>query len=262
MDPAAGALPDTPAETARVARFGARALLGGAALVLGALPFLLLWLLVQRSWAPLSALDGDVAAALNAAVSDSPGVVALLRAVTALGDTATLVLVYVLVTTSLVIRGHRRLAVFTATTGTGLAVLVPLTKAIADRARPVLDSPVVETPSSASFPSGHAMGSLVTATVLLLLVLPAARRRLRPWLVVVAALVVVAVGSTRLALGVHHVSDVLAGWALGAAWSATTAAAFRGWQHERGVLPREPLDPLGVAPDEAPRHQAGAGDQP
>ena len=257
------ARPDAPADTTRISRFEVRALLGWAALVLGAVPFLLLWLLVQRSWAPLPALDGDVAADLNAAVSRSPVLVTVLRAVTTLGDTATVVLVFVLATVFLLVRGQRRLAVFAATTGIGLAVLVPLTKAIADRARPVLDSPVVETPSGASFPSGHAMGSLVTATVVLLLVLPAVRRRRRPWLVAATALAVLAVGATRLALGVHFVSDVLAGWALGAAWLAVTTAAFRGWQHESGIATDEPLDPLEIAADRAPRAPwAAPTDQP
>jgi len=244
---------DTPGDTTRIGRFEARALLGGVALVLGAVPFLLLWLLVQRSWSPLSALDGDVAADLNASVSGSPTLVSALRAVTDLGSGGTAVLVLVLATVFLLVRGQRRLAAFTTTVGIGLAVLSPLTKAVVDRARPVVASPVVETPASASFPSGHAMASLVTWTVVLLLVLPAVRRRLRPWLVGATALVVVAVGFTRLALGVHFVSDVLAGWALGAAWLAVTAAAFRGWQHDRGVTTSEPLDPLEIASDQGPR---------
>jgi undecaprenyl-diphosphatase len=44
----------------------------------------------------------------------------------------------------------------------------------------------------------------------------------------------VAIGFTRLALGVHWLSDVLAGWALGAGWLAVTTALFRTWQTEQG----------------------------
>ncbi|SFF47662.1 undecaprenyl-diphosphatase [Blastococcus tunisiensis] len=234
-----------------------RAALGWVAVLLGAVPFLLLWLLVQRSWSPLSTLDGEVAADLNASVSGSPLLVGVLRAVTTLGGTGTAVLLFLLATLFLLIRSQRRLAAFVATTGVGLAVLGPLTKAIVDRARPVVESPVVDTPSNASFPSGHAMTALVTWGTLLVLTLPSVRRRLRPWLVAATVLVVVAVGFTRLALGVHFVSDVLAGWALGAGWLAVTTATFRGWQHRRGVHPDEPLDPLAVDPDDAP-HLAGA----
>jgi membrane-associated phospholipid phosphatase len=224
--------------------------LGWLAAVVGGVPFLLLWLLVQREWTPLAALDGEVAADLNAAVSESSLVVGVLRAVTDLGGTGTAVLVLTLATLFLLIRRQRRLAAFVATTGLGLAVLGPVTKAIVDRARPVVDSPVVETPSNASFPSGHSMTALVTFALLLLLVLPGVGRRTRPWLIAGTVVLVIAVGFTRLALGVHFVSDVLAGWALGAGWLAVTVAAFRGWQHDRGVDPDEPLDPLAVDPDE------------
>lgn len=237
-------------DTTGVGRFGLRALLGWVALLAGAVPFLLLWLLVQRSWSPLGSLDGEVAAALNAEVSGSPVLVSVLRWVTDLGGAGAAVLAMVLATAFLLVRGQRRLAAFVATTGIGLAVLGPLAKAVVDRARPVVASPVVETPSNASFPSGHAMTAVVVYGALLLVALPSVRRRARPWLVAATALLVVVVGATRLALGVHFVSDVLAGWALGAGWLAVTAAAFRGWQHDRAGPVEEPLDPLDVPPAE------------
>jgi membrane-associated phospholipid phosphatase len=249
--PRSGARADDLVNTAGIGRFEIRALLGWMAVVVGAVPFLLLWLLVQRAWTPLAVLDGEVAADLNAVVSQSSLAVGVLRAITDLGGTETAVLLFTLATLFLLIRRQRRLATFVATTGVGLGVLGPVTKAIVDRARPVVASPVVDTPSNASFPSGHAMTALVTFGVLLLLVLPGVRRRTRPWLVAGTALLVVAVGSTRLALGVHFVSDVLAGWALGAGWLVVTVAAFRVWQHDRGVDPDEPLDPLDVEPDQA-----------
>jgi undecaprenyl-diphosphatase len=62
---------------------------------------------------------------------------------------------------------------------------------------------------------------------------------LRPWLLGLALLLAAAIGFTRLALGVHYLSDVLAGWALGAGWLAVTTALFRAWQAEEGrVSPR------------------------
>ena len=235
-----------------VGRFGTRSALGLAALVLGAVPFLLLWLLVQRRWSPLAGLDGDVASGLNDVVRDSPVLVDVLRAVTDLGGTEFAVLAFVLMAAFLAIRRRWRLVAFVAVTGAGLAVLGPATKALVDRARPVVDVAVVQTPSNASFPSGHAMTSVVLWGALLLLALPAVGRRTRPWLLGAAVLVVLAVSFTRLALGVHFVSDVLAGWALGLGWLAVTAGAFRAWQHSRGRYPHEPLDPLDLAPEEAP----------
>jgi membrane-associated phospholipid phosphatase len=247
------------ADTTGMGRFGLRALLGCAAVLVGVVPFLLLWLLVRLSWSPLASVDAEVAAGLNEWVSRSPVAVAVLSAVTDLGGTGVAVLVLTLTTVFLLIRRHRRLAAFVATTGVGLAVLGPVTKVVVDRTRPVVDFPVVETPSNASFPSGHAMTALVTWGALLLVALPSVRRRVRPWLVAAAAVLVVVVGLTRLALGVHFVSDVLAGWALGAGWLAATTAAFRVWQHERGVRPDEPLDPLDVPPEEGAHLAASPG---
>ncbi|MGY2128350.1 phosphatase PAP2 family protein [Blastococcus sp. SYSU DS0617] len=249
--PSLTARPDDPARTKGLGRFGTRAVLGWIAVVAGAVPFLLLWLLVQRSWAPLEALDGDVAAGLNDWVSQSPLAVTVLSAVTDLAGTFAAVLIFSLMTLFLLVRRQRRLAAFTATAGLGLPLLGPLTKAIVDRARPVVDAPVVDVPSNASFPSGHALTGMVTFGVLLLVVLPSVRRGARPWLIAGTVLLVVAIGFTRLALGVHFVSDVLAGWALGAAWLAVTVAAFRVWQHQEGTDTDEPLDPLDVPPHEA-----------
>jgi len=239
------ASPPSPPDTRGLGRFGARVVLGWGAVVVGVVPFLLLWLLVQRSWSPLAALDGDVAAALNEAVSRSPALVSVLSGITDLGGTAAAVLVLSLATAFLAIRRQRRLATFVATTGLGLAVLGPVTKAVVDRARPVVDIPVVATPSNASFPSGHAMTALVTWGVLLLVALPSVPRRTRPWLIAGTAALVVVVGFTRLALGVHFVSDVLAGYVLGAAWLAAMTAAFSAWRRERGhggVDPAEGLE--------------------
>ncbi|MGY2067845.1 phosphatase PAP2 family protein [Blastococcus sp. SYSU DS0619] len=241
-----------PDGTAGGGRFGARAALGLVALLVGAVPFLLLMLLVQQEWSPLASLDGEVAADLNSVVSDSSALVSVLRVVTDLGGNAAVILLFTLTTVFLLIRGQRRLAAFVVTTGVGMAVLVPLTKALIGRARPVVETPVNELPSNASFPSGHATLSLVTFVMLAMLVLPAVQRRTRPWIIAAALLITVAVGFTRLALGVHFVTDVLAGWALGVGLLAVTTAAFRGWQHDHHQRPAEPLDPLDVDPHDAP----------
>jgi membrane-associated phospholipid phosphatase len=241
--------------TAGVGRFGARAALGLVALLVGAVPFLLLMVLVQENWSPLASLDGEVAAGLNAVVSDSPTLVHVLQVVTDLGGNAVAVLVFTLTTVFLLIRGQRRLAAFAVATGVGLAVLVPVTKALIGRARPIVENPVSELPSNASFPSGHAMVAIVTYGMLALLALPAVRRRARPWVVAAALLVVLVIGFTRLALGVHFVTDVLGGWFLGAGLLAVTTAAFRGWQHDHH---RTGSDPLGVDAHAAP-HLAPSG---
>jgi membrane-associated phospholipid phosphatase len=238
-------------------RFEGRSALGLVALLVGALPFLLLLLLVRQEWELLRRVDEGVADGLNEVAARSPLAVDVLQVVTDLGGNVVAVYVFLLTAAFLEIRGQRRLAAYVSTTGIGLAVIVPLTKLLVGRDRPAVPLPVSETPSNASFPSGHAMVSLVTWTVVALVLMPAVRHRLRPWLLAAALLVTLAVGLTRLALGVHFVSDVLAGWALGAGWLAVTTAAFRGWRHDEGRSTpplTDGLDP-DPPPELAPRTQ-------
>lgn len=232
-----------------VGRFELRTLLGLLGLLAGALPFLALLLLVVREWEPLQALDQAVADELNRLVSPSPLLVDALQRLTDLGGNLAVVYVFVLTTVWLCIRSQRRLAAFVATTGLGLAVLVPVTKLLVGRPRPDVALPVAEIPSTASFPSGHAMISVVAWTTVALVLMPSVRRRARPWLLVAALAVAVVVGATRLALGVHFVSDVVAGWALGAGWLAVTTAAFRAWQRDEHVEPSPLSDGLGTQAD-------------
>jgi membrane-associated phospholipid phosphatase len=212
-----------------IVRAEARALLGFVALLGGVVPFLLMLLLVRQQWAPLRAADRGLAEALHREVSGSPRLVRVLDVVTDLGDPVTAVVVVGLATLWCLLRHRPRLAAYAATTGLGLAVLVPMTKALVGRDRPALPLPVVEAPSSDSFPSGHAAIAITIGGLLTLLLLSAAGRWWRAVLLAGAAAVALVVGFTRLALGVHFLSDVVAGWALGAAWLAVTTAAFGVW---------------------------------
>ena len=109
---------------------------------------------------------------------------------------------------------------FLLATFVGSAIAVALLKAWFDRPRPDLGS-AVDLPSSASFPSGHAtagVASLGAATVLLAERLDSPRARTWVWGAAIAG--GLAVGLSRIALNVHYVTDVLAGWCLGVAWLA------------------------------------------
>ncbi|MGE0740109.1 MAG: phosphatase PAP2 family protein [Hyphomonadaceae bacterium] len=87
------------------------------------------------------------------------------------------------------------------------------------RPRPDLVAHVVET-TSMSFPSGHAMLSAVTYLTLGALVARTQeRRRLRGYILSAAILLTLLIGASRVYLGVHWPTDVLAGWCLGAAWA-------------------------------------------
>jgi len=106
----------------------------------------------------------------------------------------------------------------TAFVGSQLAVL--LVKEWFDRPRPTVGS-AVALPESSSFPSGHAAAgaaSLGALAVLLAERLPSHRARV--WLWSFTVVVGLAVGLSRIALNVHFVTDVLAGWCFGLAWLA------------------------------------------
>lgn len=65
-------------------------------------------------------------------------------------------------------------------------------------------------------------------------------------MVAAAAAMVLGIGFSRVALGVHYVSDVLAGYLLGGAWVAATTAAFHTWRREQGLpaaRPQKGLEP-------------------
>lgn len=115
----------------------------------------------------------------------------------------------------LLLRRRVRTALFLIVTVEGSAVLLALAKLAAGRARP--DSALVSAAGS-SFPSGHALGMLVIVAAVLLVVRPLlASAGVLRLCALLGGLIVVAVGTGRVILNVHHPSDVLAGWLLGAA---------------------------------------------
>lgn len=101
----------------------------------------------------------------------------------------------------------------------GSAVLNAGLKLFFHRARPDL-VPHLADVSNGSFPSGHAMISAATYLTLgVLLAHTQPRLAAKVYLVAIAIVLVIAVGLSRLYLGVHWPSDVLAGWCVGAAWA-------------------------------------------
>jgi undecaprenyl-diphosphatase len=106
----------------------------------------------------------------------------------------------------------------TLAVGGGVAMSETI-KTLLGRDRPPLIYRAVET-SNASFPSGHAMLSTITFLTLgalLAQVMP--QKRLKVFVFAVAVLLAGIVGASRVYLGVHWTTDVLAGWSLGAAWA-------------------------------------------
>lgn len=128
----------------------------------------------------------------------------------------------VLVCAALLLRRRWRDAAFWAMATGGAAAINRLAKLSFARVRPDL-WPSLAPETSYSFPSGHAMQSMAMAAALIVLLWPTAARW--PMLALGAAFTVV-VGLSRVYLGVHFPSDVLAGWLASLAWVAGLSFLF------------------------------------
>ena len=101
----------------------------------------------------------------------------------------------------------------------GGLLLSTLLKGMFRRPRPDL-TPYLTQVANSSFPSGHTMNSAVVYLTLgLLLAQLSDRRRLKVYFITVATLLTVLVGMSRVYLGTHYPSDILAGWTAGVAWA-------------------------------------------
>ncbi len=143
----------------------------------------------------------------------------MMRDITALGSTVVLTFVSLGVAGFLHMSGKRGAALLVIAAVIGGSLLSSGLKIAFERARPDL-VPHGATVYTKSFPSGHSfLSAVVYLTLGALLARVQPKRRLKIYLLGLAALVTVAVGLSRVYLGVHYPTDVLAGWSLGAAWA-------------------------------------------
>ena len=237
-------------------RYGLRLTLFAVAVMLVAVPFGILTDQVVRN-GPLLEVDNGVAEAIHDWVVSRPAwFVTVTRTISDMGRPPFLTLLCGAASLYLIRAGRIRLAVFVVTTAILGGIVDTVVKVLVDRPRPVFDE-VIATAYGKSFPSGHAMSSTVVYGALLLVFLPVIPRRARPFAFGATATLVLAICATRLALGVHFLSDVVGGVVLGLAWLTASVAAFRVWRTDRGV-PAEPvaegLEPEAKADLEAPVH--------
>ncbi len=228
-------------------RYGLRLTLFALAFLLVAIPFGLLIEQVKRN-GRLVRLDSSAARALHDWVRGSPALVTVLKVLSFFGSPEWFYVVVALAAVLVWRRGRGRLAVFLVATTLGGGLLDTVVKVVVSRPRPSLLDPVA-TAHGKSFPSGHAMSSTIGYGALLLVFLPVLAPRVRPLVIAGFAVLVAAIGFSRLALGVHYLTDVLGGYVLGLAWLAASTAAFSTWRVERG---RPPVDPVeGLEPEAA-----------
>jgi undecaprenyl-diphosphatase len=203
-------------------RVGRHAVPRAALLILVMLGFTALLVIVELKWGPLHRLDLGWAKSLNRTEVADPDQAQWWRAVSDVLSPTVLRVLSALVAAALWLKGQRSVAIFVVVSMAGAAALESVVKVLVGRARPVFPHPVAHA-AGASFPSGHAMTSFVAFGLLVLLVAP----RRRTAAIVLGIVAVALVGFSRLALGVHYLSDVLAGWLLGAAWLIATDWFFR-----------------------------------
>jgi undecaprenyl-diphosphatase len=235
-------------------RFGLRELLIAVAIALVGAPFG--WLLHEvTSNGPFTKLDTSAAEWLHTRLVHDHTAVAVMKAVSFTGKPIFLTFVVGLPVLWLWRRGARKLVVFLLVVSLGGSAIDTAVKIAVGRPRPKLDQPIA-TAFGKSFPSGHSMSSLICYGALLLVFLPLIARRWRVPAIVATVVWVLAIGFSRLALGVHFLSDVLGGYFLGGAWLIGSVAAFEVWRVDRGRPRTRPLQ-SGVDPEEATR-AAGA----
>jgi membrane-associated phospholipid phosphatase len=211
--------------------FGTRATLAGLALVLMALPFALLLLLVGARWDPLVDLDLGASDGLHGVALEDGAFVTTLKVISTIGSARIYLPLFTALAIWLAARGPRRVAAFVVVTVGASPILNSLAKRAVDRSRPVFPEPVAHAGGS-SFPSGHAQNATVAAGVLLIVFLPALRGRRRTAALLAALVWVFLVCFSRVGLGVHFVSDVVAGVIVGAAWVSAMTAVFDLWRRE------------------------------
>ena len=233
-------------------RYGLRVTLLAVAFVLVTVPFAgLLFNVVAEG--PLTRVDSSVADWMNGWVHRSPALVRTLEIISWFGLPPWLALIVACGAIYAFWRGRKRLAAYLVVTVVFGSLVDTAVKLAVNRPRPIVDHPL-DTAFGTSFPSGHAMASTLTYGAVLLAFLPVIPRRWRPVAIAGAVLIVLAIGCSRLLLGVHFLTDVIGGYVLGAAWLIGATAAFEIWRGEEGGETAGPAEVLheGVEPEAAP----------
>jgi len=198
--------------------------------------------LVLFTWLGREILEGEVLAfdgRLREAVHSiaSPSLTILMRAASLYGGPAVLIPGAILAAIAFLLKGWRRGALLTIVLLSGAGLLNGLLKFSFARVRPAsyFDYPL---PGSPSFPSGHALYAASVFGGLAVLLTARLEHRLLQLLVWLIALsLILLVGLSRVYLGVHYPSDVLAGYAIGIIWVTTVAVGDRLISYQRRRRP-------------------------
>ena len=156
---------------------------------------------------------------------------------TFLGEPVILLIVCLILSIWLLTRGQRSQATILIIAAAGAVALNNLLKLLFGRARPMLWERIVDV-GQYSFPSGHAMISMVIFGMIGYL-LSSKFPLWRIGIISLTILLVTGIGLSRLYLGVHWPTDIVAGYAAGLVWLITCIFSFQVWQ-ERHTVAQEP----------------------
>lgn len=236
-------------------QLGLRVALAAVTVAVLAVPFALLLLFVESKWRPLLDLDAGARDSLHQYALVHHGFTTVMFAVSNSGSGLAWQIVTIALTAALLWRRQVRLALFVLITSLGSSLLNGFIKTATDRARPVVNHPLLHEPGK-SFPSGHAQSAIVGYAVILLVVLPYLNAVWRRVVITIAVVMVLAIGFSRIALAAHYVSDVLAAYLVGLAWVATMASVFHVWR--RVNLNAPSTDPGSTQPRTESPTQSGS----
>jgi len=170
---------------------------------------------------------------------------------TALGTGTVVMMIVAVAALFLVLTSHKYSAILLLASTAGGLVLNNVLKLGFHRPRPAIFLPEVHTASS-SFPSGHAMSAAIVYSTVAYLAARLIKRRWARWLVMTAAFILIAlIAISRLYLGVHYPSDVIAGVVIGLAWAGFCMATLEAIQ--KFGIRRDPR----ILRDEIPAPGAG-----
>jgi YegS/Rv2252/BmrU family lipid kinase len=183
--------------------------------------------MLRVNWQPMREFDANAGQGPYEWTTARPWAYDLFHGVELVFETIPLTVYTAVLVVALFVRGYRRAAYWTTTVMLGAALTTWVLKRLVERQRPAWEDPL-HTLTTYSFPSGHASGIASAMGVAIVLTLMLVRRRnVRRGLIALWVFLVLLVGADRLFLGVHHISDVVAGYAVGALWVLVGLLVYR-----------------------------------
>lgn len=207
-------------------RVPARTVTAGVVVLLAVIALALLLGSARARTGSLHTFDVRNSARLDHYLATHRGQLSTWQAITDIGGPATWRILAAVAVLVLAVLRRWRAAITIAVAMIGAAILSGVVKLAVGRHRPH-PRVVFEHVGGGSFPSGHALTSIVALGLLVLLLGPHLSRALRIALWTGAVLVVAAVGFSRLVLAVHYPTDVFGGWLIGGLWLALVFALVR-----------------------------------